>query len=73
MRPASATGPGLRAYTWTEWYDAGPYLDLAGTISAYRIPDPGLRKLVLREEAALLGDGVDMTFTADLTLARRAD
>ncbi|GAA3682043.1 class I SAM-dependent methyltransferase [Nonomuraea antimicrobica] len=61
-----------RSYAWTQWYDARRYLDLVGTISAYRILEPGLREAVLGEVAALVGDGVDMTFTADLTLARRA-
>ncbi|MEV0616546.1 methyltransferase domain-containing protein [Nonomuraea sp. NPDC050404] len=61
-----------RFYTRTEWYGTDRYLDLGRTISAYRILDPGVREEVLREQADLLGDGVDMTFTTDLTLARRA-
>ncbi|WP_043636116.1 class I SAM-dependent methyltransferase [Nonomuraea candida] len=62
-----------RSYSWTEWYDAGRYLDLVRTISAYRILDPARREPLLRELAGLLGDAVHMTIVTELTLARRAD
>ena len=61
-----------RHYTHTDRYDADRYLDLARSISAYRILDRETRTALLGELAALLGDGVDMTFTTDLALARRA-
>jgi SAM-dependent methyltransferase len=60
-----------RSYSWTEWYAADRYLDLVRTISAYRILPPDRQEPVLRELAAVLGDGVEMTFVTDLTLARR--
>ncbi|MEV1176366.1 class I SAM-dependent methyltransferase [Nonomuraea sp. NPDC049784] len=66
------TDLGQRHYTRTERYEAGRYLDLVRSISAYRILDPGTRNELLREIAALLGDGVDLTLATDLTLARRA-
>ncbi|WP_080044107.1 class I SAM-dependent methyltransferase [[Actinomadura] parvosata] len=60
-----------RSYTWTEWYDAARYLDLVRTISAYRILPPERREPLLAELASALGDGIEMTFVTDLTLARR--
>ncbi|MFI7632858.1 methyltransferase domain-containing protein [Nonomuraea sp. NPDC049400] len=61
-----------RHYTRADRYETGRYLDLARSISAYRILDPDSREELMREIAALLDDGVDLTFTTDLTLARRA-
>ncbi|GAA3236567.1 methyltransferase domain-containing protein [Nonomuraea helvata] len=62
-----------RHYTRTDRYGTGRYLDLARSVSAYRILAPDTREEVMEEFAALLGrDGVDLTFTTDLTLARRA-
>ncbi|MGP4096133.1 class I SAM-dependent methyltransferase [Nonomuraea sp. KM90] len=66
------TGLDERSYSWTERYTADRYLDLVRTISAYRILAPALREPLLRELAGLLGDGVEMTFVTDLSLARRA-
>ncbi|TYB50409.1 methyltransferase domain-containing protein [Nonomuraea sp. PA05] len=60
-----------RSYSWTEWYDAARYLDLVRTISAYRILPAERREPMLAELASVLGDGVDMTFVTELTLARR--
>ncbi|MEU6711287.1 class I SAM-dependent methyltransferase [Nonomuraea sp. NPDC046802] len=62
-----------RLYTHTDRYEAERYLDLVRSVSAYRIMDHDAREALLRELTSLLGDGVDMTFTTDLTLARRAD
>ncbi|GAA3568058.1 class I SAM-dependent methyltransferase [Nonomuraea rosea] len=62
-----------RDYTRTERYAADRYLDLVRSVSAYRILDAATREAVLREIGALIGDGVEMTFTTDLFLARRAD
>ncbi|MFI7611299.1 methyltransferase domain-containing protein [Nonomuraea terrae] len=61
-----------RHYEHPGRYDAGRYLDLVRSISAYRMLDAGVREALLGEIAALIGDGVDMTFTTDLTLGRRA-
>ncbi|MGW3352141.1 class I SAM-dependent methyltransferase [Nonomuraea rubra] len=60
-----------RSYSRTEWYTADRYLDLVRTISAYRILPPERQEPVLRELGAVLGDGVEMSFVTDLTLARR--
>ncbi|QFY11057.1 methyltransferase domain-containing protein [Nonomuraea phyllanthi] len=60
-----------RAYTRTDRYEPARYLDLVRSISAYRILDPGTRDALVRDVAALVGDGVDLTLVTDLTLARR--
>ncbi|WP_406675265.1 class I SAM-dependent methyltransferase [Nonomuraea sp. N2-4H] len=65
------TGLDRRRYTWTERYDTARFVTLAGTLSAYRILAPDVRERVLGEMGALVGDGLDMTFTTDLVLARR--
>ncbi|MEV0147984.1 MULTISPECIES: methyltransferase domain-containing protein [unclassified Nonomuraea] len=61
-----------RHYTRTRWYEADRYLDLIRSISSYAILAPDTRDALVREVAGLLGDGVDMTLTTDLALARRA-
>ncbi|MEQ4722881.1 hypothetical protein [Nonomuraea sp. B19D2] len=64
-RPDPAIPPSSSPTCWTTRHRAR-------SISAYRILDPDAREELMREIAALLGDGVDLTFTTDLTLARRA-
>ncbi|MET8865453.1 class I SAM-dependent methyltransferase [Nonomuraea sp. NPDC004580] len=60
-----------RRYTRTERYDADRFVTLTGTLSAYRILPPGVRERVLGEVGELVGDGLDLTFTTELALARR--
>ncbi|SDH57878.1 class I SAM-dependent methyltransferase [Nonomuraea jiangxiensis] len=62
----------IRHYVHHTWYPTERYLDLVRSISAYRMLDPAAREPVLGELAALLGDGVEIAFRTDLTLARRA-
>lgn len=61
-----------RHYERTDHYDAGRYLDLVRSVSAYQMLDPGARETLLGQISALIGDGLDMTLTTDLALARRA-
>ncbi|TMR88780.1 class I SAM-dependent methyltransferase [Nonomuraea basaltis] len=61
-----------RRYLGTSRYEAGRYLDLVRSISAYRMLAPGTRDALLADMAALLGDDVEMAFATDLGLARRA-
>ncbi|MEW9550553.1 trans-aconitate 2-methyltransferase [Nonomuraea sp. NPDC050783] len=61
-----------RRYRHAAHYPAARYLDLVGSVSAYRVLPPEVRAELLAEVGALLGDGVEMTFATDLVLARRA-
>lgn len=65
------TDLGQRRYQHTDRYDTARYLDLVRSISAYRMLAPDAREALLAEVAGLLGDGVEMAFATDLTLARR--